>query len=249
MPYRYRVIKGSKAGNDSGQSLFSCCLNTSGSGKSCDKCRKCQAHLTKRRSRNGPRYPRCKLSTCKDFKYCSIHLKYPFMEKDRNGVWKRRHIGVRIAPSTIPNAGLGLFATRKFRKNEQVAEMGGVRMTYREVKEYYEYMDEKGSTVTPTLPYAIRLSDNDVLNADCLRGAGSYANSKRGRNPSYNAKIGNKWLRATKNINPGDEIFVPYGRSYWRTSGPQYISHSTKTIKSTRKPGRSPGPRSNRSTS
>ena len=65
---------------------------------------------------------RCRLRTCKGRK-CWIHTK-----KDE---------GLRIKPSQIPNAGEGLYATKRFAKGERIADYTGEKMTRVQVGNRY----------------------------------------------------------------------------------------------------------------
>jgi hypothetical protein len=68
---------------------------------------------------------RCKLRTCVSARYCWRHL--ITLE------------GLRIKPSTIPNAGLGLFTTKDRIRNEKLDnyKVGTVRETKREIDRRY----------------------------------------------------------------------------------------------------------------
>ena len=67
------------------------------------QCVRCRAN-----KQNGDR---CTRRTCKYSKYCYQHAK--------------KLDGLRVTQSNIPNAGLGLFATKQFRKGQKVADYGG----------------------------------------------------------------------------------------------------------------------------
>ena len=139
-----------------------------------------------------------------------------------------KKIKVYAAESNIPGIGNGLFAAKKILKGDIIAEFKGKLL-------------DPGST--PTDPRSnILFSDGCIL--QCTDGdLASYANDlivfptkKRSllgslikKRPFYNkhpdthinAIIVNKtnehrsFLKAIKNIQPGDEIYVHYGFMYW----------------------------------
>lgn len=74
---------------------------------------------------------------------------------------------------------------------------------------------------TATGPYTASLLYGVVVDAACVRGAGSLANGSKGRLPN-NARFSGNNIVATKNIKHGDEIIVSYGNGYWRTHRGQY---------------------------
>lgn len=130
--------------------------------------------------------------------------------------------GVQILPSLMPNAGNGLFADRDFKKNELITEYDGPRIDkasadklrekhmhthIRVVNSQYEYID----------------GYKDVLVG---KGGGSFANDatiQKQNNSIYFSKFdelrgrGRVFLKATKDIKKGEEIYVSYGKDYWRS--------------------------------
>jgi hypothetical protein len=124
---------------------------------------------------------------------------------------------LKIAKSTIPNAGKGLFAANKnvpndaiiFRKGQTIIDYRGEKIDEDELNERY------GSY---TAPYAVKVADNEYTDAACQRGVASNANSNVNTGHSNNATLSldrrNRRinLKATKNIRNGMEIFASYGR-------------------------------------
>ena len=156
-------------------------------------------------SKNGNR---CRRTTCKYGPMCWQHTQ--LIRK------------VKVVSSRIPNAGLGLFAMKKFRTNDKIIEYTGRRMTEQEVERKWP-----GDTLAP---YAFRVSNSRLMGyIDASRtntGVGRYANDAgyRGRNRRYRASENNAkvtrfghrlWVVATEKIYPGDEITVSYNRTYW----------------------------------
>jgi len=149
---------------------------------------------------------RCKRECYIPTNYCYQHLQ------------SIKHL--KIAPSTIPNAGKGLFAFDKtqpqdaiiFRPNQTIIEYRGERTTQTEIDNRYGDF---------TAPYALQVNRNLFIDSACNRGIGSLANTTRNTNFRTNARLsvsntnhGSASLKATSNIRNGREIFVPYGSSY-----------------------------------
>lgn len=120
-----------------------------------------------------------------------------------------------VDKSSIPGAGLGLFAKKDISKNSIITYYDGIYISKTEA----DQLKEKNKhwhviTIDRLLSYI------DGLKKPLpFRGAGSFANDAK--DPSLtNAKFwrnSNKiWVKAIKNIKKGDEIFVSYGKQYWR---------------------------------
>lgn len=221
MPFVFTAKEGTSG--DSNRVLVRCCVNQ-GRNPPCRKCPQCQAYNIRTRRR-------CRNRTCKDFRYCHTHLKRPFLEKQGNQ-FIQRHIGVSISPSRIPGGGMGLFATKRFERDQKIVEYGGIARNMATLDDAYDYIGTNGVLVEPTAPYAIDIGTT-ILDAACLRGAGAFANDPQGTQHRANARIvpGSTYLTATTTIRPGDEIYVSYGDIYWQWVGPAFIQFSTKYIR------------------
>ena len=153
--------------------------------------------------RNGRRCSRRSVIGCP---YCFQHLK------------SDRHL--RIKPSTIHNAGKGLFAEDStqapnaiiFRRNDNIIEYTGQNIDIDELNRRYHHH---------TAPYALQVrGDNDPLYVDAatVRGVGSLSNHRAGNHQNarfvVNYQNNTARLRAIKNIRNGDEVFVNYGHQY-----------------------------------
>ena len=147
----------------------------------------------------------CKRQVCIGLPYCFSHLqslKY-----------------LKIKPSTIPNAGKGLFASQTgvrpnavvFNTNAVIIEYAGEIITSREIIQRYNYYNA---------PYAIRINSNRYEDAALERGAASLANHEEyttGNAVFRPFKRNNQdfmRLIATKPIRNGEEIFADYGADY-----------------------------------
>lgn len=144
----------------------------------------------------------CRNRTCFGLPYCHAHLK---------------KLGLKIAPS--PGRGMGLFATKFFEKDSTICFMSGQVMTAQEVQQTYPGQKR---------PYVFMAGKERGVDCACWRSAGSMINEvshdPRERNRLTNAKFmsrlsehGSVRIQATKDIHPGQEIYITYGRAYDRS--------------------------------
>ena len=157
------------------------------------QCVRCRAN-----KQNGDR---CTRRTCKYSKYCYQHAK--------------KLEGLKVTQSNIPNAGLGLFATKQFRKGQKVADYGG------QIVSTASYRENPSG-------YGIQINRAVILDAKSTQsGLGRYANNCRKRDKQRNHCNGNNakivvntrsrtaTLRATKAIHAGQEVLTSgYGRAF-----------------------------------
>lgn len=212
-----------------GKVLWQCCLNTSGKAPSaCSRCVQCRAFRTSTRTR-------CQMRSCFG-SLCHVHLRRPFYETKtaQNAVVA----GVRIAPSRIAGAGLGLFATRDIRYDEPIMQFEYERVSTATLKSRYDYKaSATGATVSGMAPYGITIDAHTIADATCTRNAPSFANDQAPHNaliaPSRTSTHApwTLWLRtkrgtAAQRANPeavaireDDEILVSYGARYWKGAG------------------------------
>jgi hypothetical protein len=129
---------------------------------------------------------------------------------------------VLVAPSRIPQAGMGLFAGQDISAGQLLCYYGGslvdpVDAKYLDPSYIVEFELGKGFKLVGDQEdndlgiYANSVHpDNPSLSANArfdLRGKQYTAGMKRGRFP----------VKATRNIAAGEEIIVDYGKSYWKT--------------------------------
>jgi hypothetical protein len=133
--------------------------------------------------------------------------------------------GVEVAPSEILGAGEGLFAQRPFKKGALITGVDGNLISYKEADE----LKAKGqhTHIRTLIRQHLCVNGLKVHPAPEGRGGGTYANDGRG-NPDFpnNAEFHTInildgtlplcFLRATADIEPGDEILTSYGRQYWQ---------------------------------
>lgn len=126
---------------------------------------------------------------------------------------------LRVAHSTIPFIGQGLFAKRNFRKGENIAEYDGPRLNFEEFKalEDHSYILElETDKLFIDGRYDIAGKANMVRKGN-TRSDGSEAHNNADFQISTDRK--HAFLHATEDIQKGDEIFANYGTKYWRYMG------------------------------
>lgn len=119
-----------------------------------------------------------------------------------------------VKKSGIPNAGLGLFTKKAIPKGTRIVEYKGRRSTWKEVK------DEDGKN-----GYIFYINRNNVIDALPRKSAlARYANDARGlvkktgifNNSDYVVDGLKAYIESKKPIAAGGEIFVDYGKDYWK---------------------------------
>ena len=134
---------------------------------------------------------RCKRKTCRTSDYCFQHL--------------QKIKGLRVKPSHIPKGGLGLYTTVARKKGSKVANYTG------------------DVAAKPKGLYSVAISKNKFMNSESTQNAvGRYANTCRkkdkpkckGNNAKFSVHRGQVALKATKNIQPGTEVYAAYGRGH-----------------------------------
>jgi len=101
--------------------------------------------------------------------------------------------------------GLGLFATAPIKKRAFIVEYKGRKLT----TEQAEKLEARGNR------YLYEINSRWTIDGTTRRNLGRYANHSCRPNAESH-RIGHKvFLRAIKNINPGDEITYSYGRDYF----------------------------------
>ena len=117
-----------------------------------------------------------------------------------------------LKPSQIPNGGVGLYTNVNIPKGANISRFIG------------NIVDEM-ITEKPNCLYLVETLDGKVMDVYPSKQKAKYANDAAGprrikgiRNNSYieyqNEKI---YIVASKNIKKGEEIFLSYGRAYWRS--------------------------------
>lgn len=121
--------------------------------------------------------------------------------------------GLYLKKSKINGAGKGLYTKQSIKKKEVIIEYTGRVQTWAEVKE----KDAQN-------PYLFYINSKRVLNPQrSKKMLAKYANDALGithikglrNNAAYDVKKGRCFIVATRNIKPGEEILVGYGKEYW----------------------------------
>ena len=129
---------------------------------------------------------------------------------------KKENNNLVAKTSTIPNSGNGLFAKKDFKKGQIICNFTGELID----NDKLEDKDFSG----PRGHYLIDLGEKtlDTYDSNCLA---KYANDVEGpgktdkKNNSiiYSTRNGTSaYICATRDIKVGEEIFLNYGKDYWR---------------------------------
>jgi SET domain-containing protein len=118
--------------------------------------------------------------------------------------------------SQIPKAGLGLFTDSLIKKGQKVVEYLGEIITWPEAEKrdtagkggYVYYITEKFCIDAYKHPEHLARYANDA------RGIGRRKGIRN--NCIYESRGKRGYIVATRNIKPGEEIFVWYGTDYWK---------------------------------
>ncbi|MFN5324319.1 MAG: SET domain-containing protein [Bacteroidota bacterium] len=122
-----------------------------------------------------------------------------------------------VKKSSLPNSGKGLFTTHDIKKGQIVCEYEGELITWAEATRRNDIDVKKGG-------YFYFINDKKVIDAFAAKNTfGRFANDAAGlsrvkgfRNNSVYLEKGSRvFIKATRNIPAGSEIFVSYGRAYW----------------------------------
>lgn len=139
---------------------------------------------------------------------------------------------VTVKRSTLPGAGKGLFAKTFIPRGTKIVEYKGRIRTWKEVD---PHKHDNG--------YIYYVKRYHVIDAARQTSAlARYANDARGivrvkgisNNAEYMEEGLKVYIRAVKDIQPGAEILVAYGKEYWDAI--RYnLKHHAKTKKAARK--------------
>lgn len=119
-----------------------------------------------------------------------------------------------VKKSTIPNSGKGLFTKKFIPKGTRIVEYKGRISTWKDVK------DEDGKN-----GYIFYVNRNHVIDGKPnLKALARYANDARGlvkikglnNNCDYIIDGRKAYIESKKDIPAGAEIFVDYGKDYWK---------------------------------
>jgi uncharacterized protein len=120
---------------------------------------------------------------------------------------------LRVKKSQLPGAGKGLFTMKYIPKGSRIVEYKGKVSSWKEVDH------KKGSN-----GYIYYISRNHVIDASKnTRALARYANDGRGlyripgvvNNAGYVEDDNKVYIESIRDIAPGEEILVSYGKEYW----------------------------------
>ena len=142
--------------------------------------------------------------------YCRFHL--------------RSVLGLDVAPSTIPDAGHGLFTLIPRSKGAHLIDYLGEVLSGEVEKRYPR--DSLGV-------YSLALSSSLFIDSALHRGIGAIANApppRKRANACYviNVRTQSARIETSRAIEAGGEIFISYGPNYWKHA--RSIIHSTSII-------------------
>lgn len=159
-------------------------------------------YITKQCAYVHPDGRRCRRLTTLTHPYCSYHTRIVH--------------GVEVRASTIPGAGYGLFAVRRFPKDTFLFCYDGDRLS---VEEYTRRYEELGVG-----PYAIELGKHFIIDAyrtdaGIARYICSYHGSGRKPNVAYftTGKCVEVWT--IRPIEAGEELLADYGKAMAKALG------------------------------
>jgi uncharacterized protein len=132
------------------------------------------------------------------------------IKNERNAISQNRLV---IKKSSIPGAGKGLFTKDAITKGSFIIEYKGKITTWKKIQEGKEFNG-----------YVYYVNRNHVI--DAIRekaGLARYANDAKGmvkmpgivNNAQYVTRNKQVFIQAVKDIAPGEEILVAYGKEYW----------------------------------
>jgi hypothetical protein len=128
--------------------------------------------------------------------------------------------------STIPGAGKGIFALRKYSKGDIICEYTGREVPLEEVKSP-EFLTTVAYQISSTMCIVPQEIGSDVIT--CL---GAYINDPLDQtrdNCELTTRAGKALIVATQNIQLFQELFLPYGPDYW--NDPQWPSPLIAAVK------------------
>lgn len=130
-------------------------------------------------------------------------LTHPYCEKHTES-----ELGFKVAQSTVPFAGLGLFTLKKIKKGSVALLYEGEKLT---VEQYNKRYDKEGHG-----EYGMTLGKKHVIDArKTSSGLGrfvcDFTGSDKKANVEYLDNEGVIEIVAKKKIKPGEELLVDYG--------------------------------------
>lgn len=119
-----------------------------------------------------------------------------------------------VKKSSLPDAGKGLFTKKEIPKGTRIVEYKGKLRTWKEVKHLDGYNG-----------YLMFINRQAVIDAlPAIKTFGRYANDASGfvkvkglkNNAEYVSEGNRCFIESLRTIRRGEEIFVGYGRDFWK---------------------------------
>jgi hypothetical protein len=132
-----------------------------------------------------------------------------------------------VKRSTLPRSGKGLFTKAFIPKHAKVAEYKGKITTWKDV-DHDDGMN----------PYIYYVNRNHVIDAKNSKSSlAHFANDANGmskvkqvrNNSAYTVENKRVFIKAIKDIQPGEEILVGYGKEYWQVIRKNWAENKKKT--------------------
>lgn len=127
-----------------------------------------------------------------------------------------------VKPSLLPESGNGLFTSKFIPKGTLIVEYKGRITTWKEVEHkengYIYFVNNKHVIDARPFKKAFAKFANDAKGLKKVKGLNN--------NSEYVEEQGKVFIKSKKDIPPGAEILVSYGKEYWDT-----IRHNLKIDK------------------
>lgn len=127
---------------------------------------------------------------------------------------------LKVKPSTIANAGNGMFAARKLPAGKRLGEYRGKRIPFHWANapgtdsSYYMYASASNGSSTSGAG-----EDRYVIDGRAIGNPMRWANHADEAHANAQAELednGRIYFRTTRPVASGEEIFINYGDDYWR---------------------------------
>ena len=118
-----------------------------------------------------------------------------------------------IKKSTIPRAGKGLFTETPIKRGTKIVEYKGKISTWAEADHddgrnaYIYYINRQRVIDAKNRKTALARYANDAKGIKSIRGLNN--------NCTYSIENNKVYIKAIRNIIPGSELLVSYGKEYW----------------------------------
>jgi len=129
--------------------------------------------------------------------------------------------GLVVKPSSIPEAGLGVFACKRGTSENELVFRRGTRICSYGTEENRIVLGNAVSRygTLSTQPYTYQTEDGKYYDSADYRTIGAIINDSKGSGIPCNARFSEKGYEvcvvAVKDIYAGQELFISYGDEYW----------------------------------